>query len=112
MRVVLAEDSVLLREGLIRLLGSAGMEVVAAVAVRDPQQAVGAAAAQNVRNFYVVAADPAAKTVSVVDSNGGEVRTFSVSDAVAQAELPLMRPGYKLTVIDVQAMVVAIEKQV
>ncbi|MEV4376557.1 response regulator [Streptosporangium amethystogenes subsp. fukuiense] len=31
MRVVLAEDSVLLREGLIRLLGSAGIEVVAAV---------------------------------------------------------------------------------
>ncbi|WP_214323559.1 response regulator transcription factor [Nonomuraea sediminis] len=32
MRVVLAEDSVLLREGLIRLLESAGMEMVAAVA--------------------------------------------------------------------------------
>ena len=31
-RVVLAEDSVLLREGLIRLLGEAGTEVVAAVA--------------------------------------------------------------------------------
>jgi DNA-binding NarL/FixJ family response regulator len=32
MRVVLAEDSVLLREGLVRLLGEAGTEVVAAVA--------------------------------------------------------------------------------
>ncbi|WP_336215739.1 response regulator transcription factor [Nonomuraea sp. LPB2021202275-12-8] len=32
MRVVLAEDSVLLREGLIRLLEAAGMQVVAAVA--------------------------------------------------------------------------------
>ncbi|WP_113705532.1 response regulator [Nonomuraea lactucae] len=32
MRVVLAEDSVLLREGLIRLLDAAGMEVVEAVA--------------------------------------------------------------------------------
>ncbi|MFC4585410.1 response regulator transcription factor [Sphaerisporangium corydalis] len=31
MRVVLAEDSVLLREGLVWMLGSAGMEVVAAV---------------------------------------------------------------------------------
>jgi hypothetical protein len=87
-------------------------KVVAAVAVQDPQQTVGAAAAQNVRNFYVVATNPAAKTISVVDSNGGEVRTFSVSDAVAHAELPLMKPGYKLTVIDVQAMVAAIEKQV
>ena len=35
MRVVLAEDSVLLREGLIRLLGSADMEVVAAGADAD-----------------------------------------------------------------------------
>jgi hypothetical protein len=87
-------------------------KVVAAVAVSDPQQTVGAAAAQNVRNFYVVAANPAAKTISAVDSNGGEVRTFSVSDEVAQAELPLMKPGYKLTVIDAQAMVAAIEKQV
>ena len=32
MRVVLAEDSVLLREGLVRLLAEAGAEVVAAVA--------------------------------------------------------------------------------
>jgi len=87
-------------------------KVVEAVAVQDPQQTVGAAAAQNVRNFYVVAANPAAKTISAVDSNGGEVRTFSVSDEVAQAELPLMKPGYKLTVIDAQAMVAAIEKQV
>jgi DNA-binding NarL/FixJ family response regulator len=31
MRVVLAEDSVLLREGLVRLLGEYGAEVVAAV---------------------------------------------------------------------------------
>jgi hypothetical protein len=35
-----------------------------------------------------------------------------VSDEVAQAELPLMKPGYKLTVIDAQTMVAAIEKQV
>ena len=36
MRVVLAEDSVLLREGLVRLLEEAGTEVVAAVAARSP----------------------------------------------------------------------------
>lgn len=34
-RVVLAEDSVLLREGLVRLLGEAGYQVVAAVADAD-----------------------------------------------------------------------------
>src|SRR5437868_41802 len=32
MRVVLAEDSVLLREGLVRLLGAGGIEIVEAVA--------------------------------------------------------------------------------
>ncbi len=42
MRVVLAEDSVLLREGLIRLLEAAGMQVVAAVA--DAEQLLRAAA--------------------------------------------------------------------
>ncbi|MFD0888848.1 DNA-binding response regulator, partial [Streptosporangium algeriense] len=35
MRVILAEDSVLLREGLVRLLGGVGIEVVAAVADAD-----------------------------------------------------------------------------
>ncbi|MCA2175329.1 response regulator transcription factor [Nonomuraea glycinis] len=42
MRVVLAEDSVLLREGLIRLLEAAGMRVVAAVG--DAEQLLRAAA--------------------------------------------------------------------
>jgi hypothetical protein len=87
-----------------------GPQVMAAVAVHHPQGTVGAAAAQNVRNYYVIAADPTAKTISVVDSNGGAVRTFTVSDAVAQAQLPLLKPGYKLTVIDLQAVVGAIEK--
>ncbi|MFI7449229.1 response regulator [Nonomuraea sp. NPDC049714] len=41
MRVVLAEDSVLLREGLIRLLEAAGMQVVSAVA--DAEQLLRAA---------------------------------------------------------------------
>lgn len=42
MRVVLAEDSVLLREGLIRLLAAGGMEVVEAVA--DADELLGAVA--------------------------------------------------------------------
>jgi hypothetical protein len=88
-----------------------GYEAVAAVAVDHPQWTVGAAAARGVRNFYVVAANPAAKTISMVDSNGGEIRTFAVNDPVAQSQLPLMKPGYKLTVIDVQAVIAAIEKK-
>jgi hypothetical protein len=88
-----------------------GQAMMAALSVRDPGGAVGAAAAKAVRNYYVVAIDPAAKTISIVDANGGAVRTFSVADKVAQAQLPRLRPGYKLTVIDSQAVVAAIEKQ-
>ena len=87
-------------------------EAVAAMAAYHPQKEFGALAAQDVRNFYVVSADPGAKTLSVVDSNGGAVRTLSVDDPYAQAHLPLMKPGYKLTVIGVQAVIVAIERRV
>jgi hypothetical protein len=86
-------------------------EAVAAMAAYHPQKELGALAAQDVRNFYVIAADPATKTLSVVDSNGGAVRTLAVDDPYAQAQLPLMKPGYKLTVIGVQAVIVAIEKR-
>ena len=89
-----------------------GYEAVAEVAVEHPRWTIGAAAARDVRNFYVVAANPAAKTISMVDPNGGEVHTFSVTDAVAQAQLPRIKPGYKLTVIDLQAVIGAIEKKV
>ncbi len=89
-----------------------GYEAVAAVAVEHPRWTIGAAAARDVRNFYVVAVNPAAKTISLVDPNGGEVHTFSVTDAVAQAQLPRIKPGHKLTVIDLQAVIGAIEKKV
>jgi hypothetical protein len=35
-----------------------------------------------------------------------------VDDPYAQAQLPLMKPGYRLTVIGVQALIVAIDKRV
>ena len=89
-----------------------GYEAVAAVAVDHPQWTVGAAAARDVRNFYVVAANPAARTISMVDPNGGAVHTFSATDAAAQAQLPRIKPGYKLTIIDLQAVIGTIEKKV
>jgi hypothetical protein len=89
-----------------------GYEAVAEAAVEHPRWTIGAAAARDVHNFYVVAANPAAKTISMVDPNGGEVHTFSLTDAVAQAQLPRIKPGYKLTVIDLQAVIGVIEKKV
>ena len=44
-------------------------------------------------------------------SAGGAVRILSIDDPYAQAQLPLMKPGHKLTVIGVQAVVVAIDKR-
>jgi hypothetical protein len=86
-------------------------EAVAAIKAYEPRAEFGALAAQDVRNFYVVSADPAARKISVVDPNGGAVRTLTVDDTVAQAQLPLLQQGYKLTVIGVQAVIVAIEKR-
>ncbi len=86
-------------------------EALAALAAYHPQKEFRALAAQDVHNFYVISADPAAKTLSVVNSNGGAVRILSIDDPYAQAQLPLMKPGHKLTVIGVQAVVVAIDKR-
>jgi hypothetical protein len=83
----------------------------AAVMVRDPQLSVGVGAAKKVQNYYVVGTNPAAKTLSVVDVNGGPVRTFTVNDTVAQTDLPLLKPGYRLSVADTEAFVIAIDRQ-
>ena len=85
--------------------------VAVAVAMEHPRWTIGAAAARDVRNFYVVAVDPAAETITMVEPNGGAVHTFSVTDAAAQAQLPRIKPGYKLTIIDLQAVIAAIEKK-
>ncbi len=88
-----------------------GYEAVAEVAVEHPRWTIGAAAARYVRNFYVVAVDPAAGTITMVEPDGGPVHTFSATDAAAQAQLPRIKPGYKLTIIDLQAVIAAIEKK-
>ena len=43
--------------------------------------------------------------------DGGAIRTFKVLDNVAQAQLAQLKPGYKLTIYDSQAVVAAIAKQ-
>ena len=88
-----------------------GYQAVAEVAMEHPRWTIGAAAARDVRNFYVVAVDPAAGTITMVEPDGGPVHTFSATDAAAQAQLPRIKPGYKLTIIDLQAVIAAIEKK-
>jgi hypothetical protein len=79
--------------------------------VRDPALPIKAAVIDATRSYYVVSADPAARTISIVDTQGGPVHTLSVSDEVAQAQLPLVKPGYKLTIYDLETVVAAIAKQ-
>jgi hypothetical protein len=72
-------------------------EAVAAMAAYHPQKDFSALAAQDVRNFYVIAADPAAKTLSVVDSNGSShiVRGRSVrTGSAATHEAGLQVDGH------------------
>jgi hypothetical protein len=63
----------------------------------------------------VAGVDPSGGTVTLMlaggTTNGGAVHTFSATDAAAQAQLPRIRPGYKLTIIDLQAVIGAIEKK-
>jgi len=84
---------------------------MAGLAVQASDVTLGAAAAKAVRNYYVVGVDPGARTVSIVDTDGGAIRTFKVMDDVAQAQLAQLKPGYKLTIYDSQAVVAAIAKQ-
>ena len=88
-----------------------GEAKMAGLAVQAPDVTLGAAAAKAVRNYYVVGVDPVARTVSIVDTEGGAIRTFKVLDDVAQAQLAQLKPGYKLTIYDSQAVVAAIAKQ-
>jgi len=80
MRIVIAEDSVLLREGLTRLLADAGEEIVAAVGDAETAEAVVAEALTNVARHadatqavVTVRTDEAANTlhVSVFDDGRG-----------------------------------------
>jgi hypothetical protein len=53
----------------------------------------------DVRNFYVVAAQPPGVQSAIVDPNGGGIHTFSVTDAVAQRLNCTHQAGLKLKLL-------------
>ena len=71
-------------------------------------RAAGAMAEQTVANWWVTGVNPSAGTISVVNPNGGEVRTYSAATAEGRAQLPRVKTGDKLTAIDTSVLVVAI----
>lgn len=86
-------------------------DMVGAIAAAPGKRPAGVLASQQVKTFYVVAVNPGASTISVVNPNGGRVRTVNVTQAAAQKDLSRVKPGDKLTVIDTQVLFVGVEKR-
>jgi len=86
-------------------------DVVGAAASAPGKQPAGVLASQAVKTYYVVTVDPSANTISLVNPNGGRIRTVNVTQAAAQKDLSRVKPGDKLTVVDTQILFVGIEKR-
>ena len=83
-------------------------ETSVAVGAAGPRAEAGVAANQTVASWWVVGTDTAADTISLVDPNGGEVRTFRVATPEGRAQLPRVKNGDYLTAVDSVILVVAI----
>jgi hypothetical protein len=69
----------------------------------------GAAGAKMVVSGLVVAVDPTLHTVSLVDPNGGPVRTMNVMTPEGQQSMKLIKIGDTITAIITDAVLVAVE---
>ena len=58
--------------------------------------------------WWVVAVDPNAGTLTLVDPNGGPVRTFNVTTPAGHEQLPRVKVGDSLTAINSQVLVISI----
>ena len=79
-----------------------------AVSAAGPKAEAGVAASQTVASWWVVGTDTGAGTISLVDPNGGEVRTFRVVTPEGRAQLPRVKSGDYLTAVESVILVVAI----
>lgn len=86
----------------------ADRDVSATVVGQAGQSIGGATAGQSVANWWVTAVNPAANTISLVNPAGGEIRTFSVDTAAGREQLPRVKPGDALTVINSSVAVIGI----
>lgn len=85
-----------------------GRDVSVTAAATTGTRAAGVMADQMVANWWVTGVDTSANTISLVNPNGGEVRTYSVATPEGRAQLPRVKTGDKLTAIDTSVLVVAI----
>ena len=61
-----------------------------------------------IANWWVVGVDPAANTITLVNPGGGEVRTYNVTSEMGRQQLPRVKPGDSLTLIDSRLVVASI----
>ena len=78
------------------------------VAARTGAGVAGASAGQAVATWWVTAVNPTGGTISLVNPAGGEIRTYNVSTPEGRAQLPRVKPGDSVTVINSSVAVVAI----
>ena len=83
-------------------------DVSVTAAATSGRGAAGVSADQAIANWWVVGVDTAASKISVVNPNGGEVRTYSVTTPEGRAQLPRVKTGDYLTAIDTQVLVVSV----
>jgi hypothetical protein len=84
------------------------MSVSAVAATSNGNSAAGAAGSKTIANWWVTAVDPPAGKISVVDPNGGQVRTYNVTDPAARADLSRVKPGDNLTAINSEIAVMSL----
>ncbi len=85
-----------------------GRDLNVAAAASTGTRAAGVMADQTVANWWVTGVNTSANTISLVNPNGGEVRTYNVATPEGRAQLPRVKTGDKLTAIDTSVLVVSI----
>jgi len=80
-------------------------------AARTGTRAAGVMADQTVANWLVTGVNTSANTISLVNPNGCEVRTYNVTTPEGRAQLPRVKTGDRLTAIDTSVLVVSITPQ-
>jgi len=77
-------------------------------AVETNQGVAGARVSKSIANWWVVGVNPAANNITLVNPGGGEVRTYDVTSEMGRQQLPRVKPGDGLTIIDSRVAVASI----
>jgi hypothetical protein len=80
----------------------------AAIALQAGQDVSGVRASKSIANWVVVGVNPAANTITLVNPGGGEVRTYDVTTDIGRKQLPRVKQGDSLTLINSRLVVATI----